>query len=245
MKWSIHAAVVLRVPKFASMPTMLICGIRPIVLLRSMSPDRMSVATKPAIIPFSAFPIIRPDSTFLFDHLVGKSEQFFRNFDTKPVRGFEVDHELDFVGCRTAFLTYQDCAQLGLEERSRGRFSSNVNGTTACMSHVSGITGVRHIIDGNTEYNGYSWPICGWTWNAIGGWTSNSGLNPTVASWAIAAEAKMSIDPAARANCKDFRIVFLRRFLFAHRRIELCQCTDIACNVVRPRGGTDDELLNE
>jgi len=30
------------------------------------------------------------------------------------------------------------------------------------MSHVSGITGVRHIIDGNTEYNGYSWPICGW-----------------------------------------------------------------------------------
>jgi hypothetical protein len=34
-----------------------------------------------------------------------------------------------------------------------------------------------------------------------------------VASWAIAAEAKMNIDPAARANCKDFRIVFLRRFL--------------------------------
>src|SRR5216683_2088710 len=162
------------------------------------------------------------------DHHAGKSEQFFRNFDTKPVRGFEVDHELDFVGCRTAFLTYQDCAQLGLEERSRGRFSSNVNGTTACMSHVSGITGVRHIIDGNTEYNGYSWPICGWTWNAIGGWTSNSGLNPTVASWAIAAEAKMSIDPAARANCKDFCIVFLRLFLFTHRRIELCQCTDIA-----------------
>jgi hypothetical protein len=79
------------------------------------------------------------------------------------------------------------------------------------MSHVSGITGVRHIIDGNTEYNGYSWPICGWTWNAIGGWTSNSGLNPTVASWAIAAEAKMSIDPAARANCTDFGIVFLRK----------------------------------
>src|SRR6266436_7234205 len=104
MKWSIHAAVVLRVPRFASMRTMLICGIRSIVLLRSMSPDRMSVATKPAIIPFSAFPIIRPDSTFLFDHLVGKSEQFFRNFDTNRVRGFEVDHELDFVGCRTAFL---------------------------------------------------------------------------------------------------------------------------------------------
>jgi hypothetical protein len=35
-------------------------------------------------------------------------------------------------------------------------------------------------------------------------------LNPTVASWAIAAEAKMSIDPAARANCKDFGIVSLR-----------------------------------
>jgi hypothetical protein len=38
----------------------------------------------------------------------------------------------------------------------------------------------------------------------------------------------MSIDPAARANCKDFCIVFLRLFLFTHRRIELCQCTDIA-----------------
>ena len=119
-------------------------------------PRQDEVATKPAIIPFSAFPIIRPDSTFLFDHLVGKSEQFFRNFDTKRVRGFEVDHGLDFIGCRTVFLTYQDCAQLGLEARSRRRFSSNVNGTTACMSHVSGITGVRHIIDGNTEYNGYS-----------------------------------------------------------------------------------------
>ena len=106
--------------------------------------------------------------------------------------------------------TSQDCAQLGLEARSRGRFSSNVNGTTACMSHVIGITGVRHIIDGNTEYNGYSWPICGWIWNAIGGWTSNSGLNLTVACWAIAVEANMSIDPAARVNCKDFGIVFLR-----------------------------------
>jgi hypothetical protein len=128
----------------------------------------------------------------------------------------------NFVGCRTVFLTYQDCAQLGLEARSRGRFSSNVNGTTACMFHVSGITGVRHIIDGNTEYNGYSWPICGWTWNAIGGWTSNSGLNPTVASWAIAAEAKMSIDPAARANCTDFGIVFLRtRSPSRSRRLEL------------------------
>jgi hypothetical protein len=34
-------------------------------------------------------------------------------------------------------------------------------------------------------------------------------LNLTVARWAIAVEAKMS-DPAARANCKDFGIVFLR-----------------------------------
>ena len=160
----------------------------------------MSVATKPGIIPFSAFPIIRPDSTFLFDHLVGKSEQFFRNFDTNRVRGFEVDHELDFVGCRTAFLTYQDCAQLGLEERSRGRFSSNVNGTTVCVSHVSGITGARRVIEGNIEY-GYSWIICGWT--------SNSGLNLTVACWAIAVEAKMNINPAARENCTDFVIVFL------------------------------------
>jgi hypothetical protein len=103
MKWSIHAAVVLRVARFASMRTMLICGIRSIVLLRSMSPDRMSVATKPAIIPFSAFPIIRPDSTFLFDHLVGKSEQFFRNFDTKRLRGFEVDHELEFRWLQDCF----------------------------------------------------------------------------------------------------------------------------------------------
>src|SRR5712692_5177853 len=63
----------------------------------------------------------------------------------------------------------------------------------------------------STEYGAYSWAICGWSWN--------SGLGLTVASWAIAAEAKMSIDPAARANCKDFRIVFLRRFLFTHRRI--------------------------
>jgi hypothetical protein len=35
-------------------------------------------------------------------------------------------------------------------------------------------------------------------------------MNLTVACWAIAVEAKMSIDPAARANCKDFGIVFLR-----------------------------------
>jgi hypothetical protein len=27
----------------------------------------------------------------------------------------------------------------------------------------------------------------------------------------------MNIDPAARIKCKDFGIVFLRRFLFAHR----------------------------
>jgi hypothetical protein len=93
------------------------------------------------------------------------------------------------------------CTQLGLEARSGGRFPSNVNGTTVCVSHVSGITGARHVIEGNIEY-GYTWLICGWT--------SNSGLNLTVACWAIAVEAKMSIDPAARANCKDFGIVSLR-----------------------------------
>jgi hypothetical protein len=99
-----------------------------------------------------------------------------------------------------------DCAQLGLEARSGARVSSNVNGATACTSHVCGKTGARQIIEGSTGYGAYSWAICGWTWN--------SGLNLTVASWAVAAEAKMNIDPAARANCKDFRIVFLRRFLF-------------------------------
>ncbi len=31
----------------------------------------------------------------------------------------------------------------------------------------------------------------------------------------------MNIESIARANCKDFRIVFLRRFLFTYRRIEL------------------------
>ena len=92
------------------------------------------------------------------------------------------------------------CTQLGLEARSGGRFPSNVNGTTVCVSHVSGITGARHVIEGNIEY-GYSWLICGWT--------SNSGLNLTVACWAIAVEAEMSIDPAARANCTDLGIVFL------------------------------------
>jgi hypothetical protein len=30
----------------------------------------------------------------------------------------------------------------------------------------------------------------------------------------------MNIDPAARANSKDFRITFLRRFLVTHRRID-------------------------
>ena len=95
----------------------------------------------------------------------------------------------------------KNCAQLGLETRSRGRLSCNVNGTTVCVSHVSGITGARHVIEGNIEY-GYSWLICGWT--------SNSGLNLTVACWAIAVEANMSIDPAARVNCEDFGIVFLR-----------------------------------
>jgi hypothetical protein len=65
------------------------------------------------------------------------------------------------------------------------------------MSHVSGKTGARQIIEGMTGYGAYSWAICGWTWN--------SRLRLTVASWANAAEAKMSIDPVARANCKDFR----------------------------------------
>jgi hypothetical protein len=102
-----------------------------------------------------------------------------------------------------------DRAQLGLEARSGARVSSNVNGTTACTSHVCGKTGARQIIEGSTAYGAYSWAISGWTWN--------SGLNLTVASWAVAAEAKMNIDPAARANCKDFRIVFLRRFLFTAR----------------------------
>jgi hypothetical protein len=41
------------------------------------------------------------------------------------------------------------------------------------------------------------------------------------ASWAIAVEEKMNIDPPARANCKDFRIAFLRRFFVTHRQIEL------------------------
>src|ERR1700736_7033955 len=73
--------------------------------------------------------------------------------------------------------TREDCAQLGLEAWSRGRFSSNANGTTVLVSHVSGITGARHVIEGNIEY-GYSWLTCGWA--------SNSGLNLTVACWAIA-----------------------------------------------------------
>jgi hypothetical protein len=103
-----------------------------------------------------------------------------------------------------------DCAQLGLEARSGARVSSNVNGTTACTSHVCGRTGARQIIEGSTEYGACSWAICGWTWN--------SGLSLTVASWAIAAEPKMNIDPTARANCKD--------------------CPDIARNVVLRGGGT-------
>ncbi len=44
------------------------------------------------------------------------------------------------------------CAQFGLEAPSRERFSSNVNGTTVCVSHVSGMTGARHVIEGNIEY---------------------------------------------------------------------------------------------
>ena len=112
-----------------------------------------------------------------------------------------------------------DCAQLGLDARSGARVSSNVNGTTACTSHVCGKTGARQIIEGSTEYGAYSygaysWAICGWTWK--------SGLSLTGASWAIAIETKMDIDPAARANCNDFRIVFLQSILFTHRRIELC-----------------------
>src|SRR5258708_5707059 len=57
MKWSIHAEGVLRVPRVVSRRMMLICGTRSIVLLRTMSPDRTSVATKPAIMPFNAFDI--------------------------------------------------------------------------------------------------------------------------------------------------------------------------------------------
>src|ERR1700730_15682369 len=91
------------------------------------------------------------------------------------------------------------CTQLGLEARSGGRFASNVNGTTVCVSHVSGITGARHVIEGNIEY-GYSWLICGWT--------SNSEMKLPVACGAIAVEEKMSINPAARENCTDFGIVF-------------------------------------
>src|SRR6266849_7007316 len=53
----IHAEGVLRVPRVASRRMMLICGTRSIVLLRTMSPDRTSVATKPAIMPFNAFDI--------------------------------------------------------------------------------------------------------------------------------------------------------------------------------------------
>jgi hypothetical protein len=97
-------------------------------------------------------------------------------------------------------------AQSGLEARSRARVSSKVNGTTACTSHVCGKTGARQLIEGSTQYGAYSlvysWVACGWT--------RNSGLSLTVASCAIAAEAK-NVDPATRANCRDFRTVFLRR----------------------------------
>ena len=92
-------------------------------------------------------------------------------------------------------------------------FEVDLNGTTAGASHVCGKTGARQSIEGSIEYGAYSWATCGWT--------SNSGLSPTVCP--TAAEAKMNIDPAARAtraNCKDFCIVFLPRFLFAQRRIE-------------------------
>jgi hypothetical protein len=94
---------------------------------------------------------------------------------------------------------------------------------------VCGKTGARQIIEGSTECGEYSWAICGWTWNG--------GLSLTVASWAIAAEVKMNIDPAARANCKGLRIVFLRRFLFAlsaaRRRAARQQPTEERCRNFR------------
>jgi hypothetical protein len=155
----------------------------------------MSVATKPAIIPFSAFPIIRPDATFLIDHLVGKSEQFFRNFDTRHLRGFEVDHELEFRWLQDCFLDIPRLRSVRLGGTVEGALLLQCERHNCLHVPCERHNGVRHIIEGNTEYNEYSWPICGGTWNAIDGWTSNSGLNPTVASWAIAAEAKMSIDP--------------------------------------------------
>jgi len=119
----------------------------------------------------------------------------------------ELGHLCGTATIETSPLSPIDCAQFGLDARAGARVSSNVNGTTACASHVCGKTGARQIIAGNTEYGACSWAICGWTWN--------SGLSRTVASWAIAAEAKINVEPAARANCKELRIVFLRRS-FSH-----------------------------
>jgi hypothetical protein len=49
------------------------------------------------------FPLFDPIQHSYSDHLVGKSEQFFRNFDTKRLRGFEVDHELEFRWLQDCF----------------------------------------------------------------------------------------------------------------------------------------------
>ena len=59
---------------------------------------------------------------------------------------------VEAVGIVQMGRTSPDCAQFGLEAPSRERFSSNVNGTTVCVSHVSGMTGARHVIEGNIEY---------------------------------------------------------------------------------------------
>jgi hypothetical protein len=131
-------------------------------------------------------------------------------YNTSNFEHSELGHPAGPPQLKLTPLSPIDWAQLGLEVGSGARVSSNVNGTTACSSHVCGKTGARQIIEGSTEYGAYSWAISGWTWN--------SGLSLTVASWAVAAEVKMNIDPAARANCKDFRIVFLRRFLLSAAR---------------------------
>src|SRR4051794_5353030 len=55
MKWSIQAEGTLSEARCDSRLMMLSCGTTPIMLLRIISADRTSVATKPAIVPFSAF----------------------------------------------------------------------------------------------------------------------------------------------------------------------------------------------